>query len=199
MGVSGEGDASCLLHELKFKFLIEKLSLKLNFMSSKRTSRKAPTPVIEMPTTTPSRPERPPSPLSPTRQSREVERRSMQNLNDRLAVYIDAVRSREAEINSLKQERSIIEDTHSTELIQTKTMYNKELGQLRKALDKTTSDNSRLRMIGEKSEHELKEAKKELANKTREADISDRNLKNLQAELNDLKSRCTNAESELVS
>ena len=32
----------------------------------------------------------------------------MQNLNDRLAVYIDAVRSREAEINSLKQERSII-------------------------------------------------------------------------------------------
>ena len=95
---------------------------------TKRTSRKAHTPVIEMPATTPSRPERPPSPLSPTRQSREIERRSMQNLNDRLAVYIDAVRSREAEIQSLKQERSIIEDTHSTELIQTKTMYNKELG-----------------------------------------------------------------------
>ena len=69
-------------------------------MSSKRASRsaRAPTPVIEMPATTPSRPERPPSPLSPTRQSREIERRSMQNLNDRLAVYIDAVRSREAEI-----------------------------------------------------------------------------------------------------
>ena len=166
-------------------------------MSSKRTSRRAPTPVIEMPSTPPSRPERPPSPLSPTRQSREIERRSMQNLNDRLAVYIDAVRSREAEIQSLKQERSIIEDTHSTELIQTKTMYNKEIGQLRKALDKTTSDNSRLQMEKDKLEHDSKEAKKELAAKLREHDLLDRSHKSLQANFNDVSARCNDAESEL--
>jgi len=166
-------------------------------MSSKRTSRRAPTPVIEMPTTPASRPERPPSPLSPTRQSREIERRSMQNLNDRLAVYIDAVRSREAEIQSLKQERSIIEDTHSTELIQTKTMYNKEIGQLRKALDKTTSDNSRLQMEKDKLEHDAKENKKELASKLREHDLLDRNHKVLQANFNDVSARCNDAESEL--
>ena len=166
-------------------------------MSSKRTSRRAPTPVIEMPTTPPSRPERPPSPLSPTRQSREIERRSMQNLNDRLAVYIDAVRSREAEIQSLKQERSIIEDTHSTELIQTKTMYNKEIGQLRKALDKTTSDNSRLQMEKDKLEHDSKEIKKELVNKSREHDLLDRSHKSLQANFNDVSSRCNDAENEL--
>jgi len=166
-------------------------------MSSKRTSRRAPTPVIEMPTTPPSRPERPPSPLSPTRQSREVERRSMQNLNDRLAVYIDAVRSREAEIQSLKQERSIIEDTHSTELIQTKTMYNKEIGQLRKALDKTTSDNSRLQMEKDKLEHDSKEGKKELATKLREHDLLDRSHKALQANFNDVSNRCNDAENEL--
>jgi len=166
-------------------------------MSSKRTSRRAPTPVIEMPTTPPSRPERPPSPLSPTRQSREVERRSMQNLNDRLAVYIDAVRSREAEIQSLKQERSIIEDTHSTELIQTKTMYNKEIGQLRKALDKTTSDNSRLQMEKDKLDHDSKEGKKELATKLREHDLLDRSHKALQANFNDVSNRCNDAENEL--
>jgi len=166
-------------------------------MSSKRTSRRAPTPVIEMPTSPPSRPERPPSPLSPTRQSREIERRSMQNLNDRLAVYIDAVRSREAEIQSLKQERSIIEDTHSTELIQTKTMYNKEIGQLRKALDKTTSDNSRLQMEKDKLEHDSKEIKKELSNKSREHDLLDRSHKSLQANFNDVSSRCNDAENEL--
>jgi len=166
-------------------------------MSSKRTSRRAPTPVIEMPTTPPSRPERPPSPLSPTRQSREVERRSMQNLNDRLAVYIDAVRSREAEIQSLKQERSIVEDTHSTEIIQTKTMYNKEIGQLRKALDKTTSDNSRLQMEKDKLDHDSKEDKKELATKLREHDLLDRSHKTLQANFNDVSFRCNDAENEL--
>jgi len=166
-------------------------------MSSRRTSRRAPTPVIEMPTTPASRPERPPSPLSPTRQSREVERRSMQNLNDRLAVYIDAVRSREAEIQSLKQERSIIEDTHSTEIIQTKTMYNKEIGHLRKALDKTTSDNSRLQMEKDKLAHDSKEGKNELVNKLREHDLLDRNHKALQANFNDVSARCNDAENEL--
>ena len=94
-------------------------------------SRKSHTPTVSTPVAA-ARPERPPSPLSPTRQSRNDERRNLQNLNDRLAVYIDAVRSREAEIQSLKQERSVIEETHSTEIIQTKAMYNKEIVQLRK-------------------------------------------------------------------
>jgi hypothetical protein len=67
----------------------------------------------------------------------------MQNLNDRLASYIDAVRSREAEINCLKQERSTIEETHTTEIVQTKAMYSTELNQLRKALDKVSSESSR--------------------------------------------------------
>jgi len=121
----------------------------------------------------------------------------MQNLNDRLAVYIDAVRSREAEIQSLKQERSIVEDTHSTEIIQTKTMYNKEIGQLRKALDKTTSDNSRLQMEKDKLDHDSKEDKKELATKLREHDLLDRSHKTLQANFNDVSFRCNDAENEL--
>ena len=51
----------------------------------------------------------------------------MQNLNDRLASYIDAVRQRDAEIAGLRQERSSIEESHTTEITQTKATFNKEI------------------------------------------------------------------------
>ena len=167
-------------------------------MSSKRASRKggAHTPLVSSPSTS-QRPERPPSPLSPHRQSRDDEKRSMQNLNDRLAVYMDAVRRREVEIQGLKQERSVIEETHTTEIVQTKNMYNKEIGSLRKALDKTSAENSRLQMNHEKAEREAKEAKTDLAMKSRDLDRLEKDNKALQASYNDLKNRFNNADSEL--
>ena len=167
-------------------------------MSTKRASRKggAPTPTVSTPGTSP-RPERPPSPLSPTRASRADERRSMQNLNDRLAVYIDAVRTREAEIQNLKQERSVIEETHSTEIIQTKNMFNKEIQHLRKALDKTSNENSRLQINNDKNEKEAKEAKTALALKSRDLDKADRDLKTLQSSYTDLLNRFNAADDEL--
>ena len=93
----------------------------------------------------------------------------MQNLNDRLAVYIDA------------EERSIVEETHSTEVIQIKSAFNKEITQLRRALDKTSSENSRLQLNGEKAEREAKEAKQELTSKTRDYEKMERDLRTIQA------------------
>ncbi len=66
-----------------------------------RTSRSSArhTPTVQEP-----RRERPPSPLSPTRRSRMEEKKEMQSLNDRLAMYIEKMRSQEMEIGSLQQQ-----------------------------------------------------------------------------------------------
>ena len=50
-------------------------------------------------------------------------------------MYIDAVRARDVEISSLKQERSSVEETHTVEITEVKSMYNKEMATLRKAVD----------------------------------------------------------------
>jgi len=168
-------------------------------MSTKRTSRRSSQPPHTPLVSTPSRPERPPSPLSPTRESRNDEKRSMQNLNDRLASYIEAVRNREAEIQGLKQERTTIEETHHTEITQIKTTYNKEIGVLRKALDKTSSENSRLQLAADKGDRESQEAKSELVTKARDLEILDREHKILQESFSKLKNKCNNAENELKS
>merc|ERR1719158_576399 len=54
----------------------------------------------------------------------------MQNLNDRLASYIDEVRKRDIEIASLKTEKSTIEETYKSEKTKMKSKYSSELAHL---------------------------------------------------------------------
>lgn len=93
---------------------------------------------------TPSGSARPSSPLSPTRHSRLVEKNELQNLNDRLAAYIDRVRHLENENARLTTEITCYRDTTTREVTNIKGMYEHELSDARKLLDETSKEKAKL-------------------------------------------------------
>ncbi|XP_048114519.1 lamin-B1 isoform X2 [Alosa alosa] len=136
------------------------------------------------------------TPLSPTRISRLQEKEELCNLNDRLAIYIDKVRSLESENSVLHLQISEKEEVRSRELTGLKSLYETELADARRSLDDTARDRARLQIeLGKiKSEHEQllqTHAKKD-------ADLSgtQARLKDLEALLNSKDAALSTALSE---
>lgn len=96
------------------------------------------------PGVTPSVNIRPGSPLSPTRHSRIAEKVELQNLNDRLACYIDRVRYLENENARLSVEVQTSRETVTKETTNIKQMYEHELSDARKLLDETAREKAKL-------------------------------------------------------
>nr|XP_004669237.1 lamin-B1 [Jaculus jaculus] len=108
----------------------------------------------------------PSTPLSPTRLSRLQEKEELRELNDRLAVYIDKVRSLETENSALQLQASEREEVRGRELTGLKALYETELADARRALDDTARERAKLQIeLGKcKAEHDqllLSYAKKE--------------------------------------
>ncbi|XP_048877083.1 lamin-B1 [Brienomyrus brachyistius] len=96
------------------------------------------------------------TPLSPTRISRLQEKEELSNLNDRLAVYIDKVRSLESENSVLHLQITEKEEVRSRELSGLKSLYETELADTRRSLDDTAKERARLQIeLGKlRTEHE---------------------------------------------
>nr|XP_036871945.1 lamin-B1-like [Manis javanica] len=108
----------------------------------------------------------PATPLSPTRLSRLQEKEELRELNDRLAVYIDKVRSLETENSALQLQVTEREEVRGRELTGLKALYETELADARRALDDTARERAKLQIdLGKiKAEHDqllLNYAKKE--------------------------------------
>ncbi|XP_038660906.1 lamin-B1 [Scyliorhinus canicula] len=86
------------------------------------------------------------SPLSPTRISRLQEKEDLKNLNDRLAVYIDKVRSLESENSILQLQISEREEVTSREVTGIRNLYENELADARQSLDETARERARLQI-----------------------------------------------------
>ena len=84
--------------------------------------------------------------LSPTRLSRIQEKEELQNLNDRLATYIDTVRSLELENSRLNTLIRTTQETTSREVTNVKNVYERELADVRKTLDDTAKEKAKMQL-----------------------------------------------------
>ncbi|KAM6033936.1 lamin-B1 isoform 1-T1 [Chlamydotis macqueenii] len=94
--------------------------------------------------------------LSPTRISRLQEKEELRQLNDRLAVYIDKVRSLETENSALQLQVTEREEVRGREVSGLKAVYEAELADARRALDDTARERAKLQIeLGKiRAEHE---------------------------------------------
>lgn len=96
------------------------------------------------------------TPLSPTRISRLQEKQQLSDLNDRLAVYIDKVRSLESENDVLHLQINEREEVWSRDVTSLKALYETELADARRSLDDSSKERAKLQIeLGKiKSEHD---------------------------------------------
>lgn len=116
---------------------------------------------------------RPASPLSPTRHSRLQEKAELQNLNDRLACYIDRMRNLENENSRLSIEVQTTRDTITREATNIKAMYENELSDARRLLDDTAREKAKLEIDTKRLWEENDELKSKLDKKTKEYSIAE--------------------------
>lgn len=136
------------------------------------------------------------TPLSPTRISRLQEKQQLRELNDRLAVYIDKVRSLESENDILQLQISEKEDVRSRELSGLKMLYETELADARRSLDDSSKERAWLQIELGKIRADHEQLVQSFNKKDAEAAGAQARLKDVEAQLNSKEAMLATALSE---
>ncbi|XP_075764417.1 prelamin-A/C-like [Pelodiscus sinensis] len=119
-----------------------------------------------------------------TRITRLQEKEELQELNDRLAVYIDRVRSLKSENDSLRQRITESEEPSSRELSNIKVAYESELAGARKTLDSLAKERARLKLELDTVREEFLELKTQNAKKEKDLQVTQDRLHSRETQLN---------------
>ncbi|XP_017043928.1 lamin Dm0 [Drosophila ficusphila] len=136
------------------------------------------------------------SPLSPTRHSRVAEKVELQNLNDRLATYIDRVRNLETENSRLTIEVQTTRDTVTRETTNIKNIFEAELLETRRLLDETARDRARAEIDIKRLWEENDDLKTRLDKKTKECSTAEGNARMHESRANDLGNKYNQANTD---
>lgn len=98
------------------------------------------------------------SPLSPSRISRLEEKEQMQNLNERLVIYIDTVRRLESENARLHKTITTYNESSSRDVEEIKNMYNQELDDAKRLIDELAREKARFEIEVNKHRADAEEA-----------------------------------------
>ncbi|TRY60372.1 hypothetical protein DNTS_025784 [Danionella cerebrum] len=149
-----------------------------------------------MATATPSRTTPAQTPLSPARISRLQEKEELRALNDRLAVYIDRVRSLELENDRLLVKVSEKEEVTTREVTGIKSLYEAELADARRVLDETARERAKLQIELGKANSELEEVTRNFRKKDGDLAAALVRIKDLEAQYNKNEAALNTALSE---
>ena len=101
------------------------------------------------------------------RSDREKEKKDMQDLNERLANYIEKVRFLEAQNRKLANELEQLKDRWGKDSSRIKDMYESELKEARELIDRTEKEKASLEIRLHTAEDELNDLKRRLEEMTR--------------------------------
>ncbi|KAE8635487.1 hypothetical protein XENTR_v10002640 [Xenopus tropicalis] len=136
------------------------------------------------------------TPLSPTRISRLQEKVDLQELNDRLAVYIDKVRSLESENSLLHVQVTEREEVRSREVSGIKELYETELADARRSLDDTARERARLQLELSKISVEHEDLRASFSKKESELESAQARFRETEALLNSKNAALATTQSE---
>ncbi|KAI0982791.1 hypothetical protein GJ496_011415 [Pomphorhynchus laevis] len=130
------------------------------------------------------------SPLAQYQVTRVQEKVNLQNLNDRLAAYIDKVRHLEEDNGKLQNIISTYTEKHDKQFKQIKSIYDEELKESRRTLDELAKERAKLDIDARKYKADYDDTSLRLNKKELEFVQFEKYTKRLEDENSELKSKC---------
>jgi hypothetical protein len=122
------------------------------------------------------------SPASPSRVSRLQEKEEMQNLNERLVIYIDTVRRLESENNRLQHTIQTYNESSVRDVADIKKLFETELEDAKRLIDELAREKARIEIEVNKYKAESEEASAKFNKRDREFRQLEDTFRNVESE-----------------